>query len=58
VGVCDDLHRELAEERLGLPNPQAIIGAGGARVERASRPVDLRPETADRVANDPWSLKT
>lgn len=42
--VSDDLHRELADERIGLSSPQAIIGAGGARVERAYRPTGLRPE--------------
>jgi hypothetical protein len=44
VRISDDLHRELAEEYFGLPGPQAIIGACGARVERALRPRDLRPE--------------
>jgi hypothetical protein len=43
VGICDNLHRELAEERLGLRKPQAIIGACGARVERVLRPTSLRP---------------
>ena len=42
--ISDDLHRELAEEHSGLPSPQAIIGACGARVERALWPRDLRPE--------------
>jgi hypothetical protein len=57
VGICDDLHRELAEECLGLPGPLAIIGARGARVERALLRRDLRPEPRIH-AHDPASLNT
>jgi hypothetical protein len=57
VGIWDDLHRKIAEECLGLPSPQAIISACGARVERALPRRDLRPEPRIR-AHDPASLST
>jgi hypothetical protein len=44
MGISDDLHRESEAEHSGLPSTLAIIGACGARVERALRPIRARPQ--------------